>query len=58
MNVAQEVKGYDAGVSRERTMKIYDTIWEIAERSTKLNSPTYKIADIMVEEKLAAVAPR
>lgn len=58
VNVAQEVKGYDAGVSRERTMKIYDTIWEIAERSTKLNSPTYKIADIMVEEKLAAVAPR
>ena len=58
VNVAQEVKGYDAGVSRERTMKIYDTIWEIAERSAKLNSPTYKIADIMVEEKLAAVPPR
>lgn len=56
VNVAQEVKGYDAAVSRERTMKIYDTIWEIAERSEKLNSPTYKIADIMVEEKLGAVS--
>ncbi|MBL8606967.1 MAG: amino acid dehydrogenase [Myxococcales bacterium] len=55
VNVAQEVKGYDAAVSRERTMKIYDTIWEIAERSEKLNSPTYKIADILVEEKLGAV---
>src|SRR6201999_3997363 len=28
VNVAQEVKGYDAKVARERTMKIFDTIWE------------------------------
>jgi len=55
VNVAQEVTGYDAQISRERTLKIYDTILEIAERSTKLHSPTYRIADIMVEEKLAAV---
>jgi leucine dehydrogenase len=55
VNVAQEVKGYDATVARERTMKIYDTIWEICDRSKKLAAPTYKVADIMVEEKLAAV---
>jgi leucine dehydrogenase len=56
VNVAQEVVGYDPKVARERTMKIYDTIWEIADRSAKLHSPTYKIADIMVEEKLAKAA--
>lgn len=54
VNVAQEVLGYDAKVARERTLKIYDTIYEIADRSETLYSPTYRIADIMVEEKLAA----
>src|SRR3569833_3545329 len=54
VNVAQEVKGYDATVARERTLKIYDTIWEIAERSKKVNAPTYKVADLMAEERLAA----
>jgi leucine dehydrogenase len=58
VNVAQEVKGYDAKAARERTLKIYDTIWEICERSKKLNAPTYKVADIMVEEKLAAASSR
>ena len=56
VNVAQEVKGYDAKLARERTLKIYDTIWEICERSKKLAAPTYKVADILVEEKLSAVA--
>jgi leucine dehydrogenase len=58
VNVAQEVKGYDAKLARERTMQIYDTIFEICDRSKKLAAPTYKVADIMVEEKLAAAAPR
>jgi len=56
VNVAQEVKGYDAKAARERTLKIYDTIYEICERSKRLAAPTYKVADIMVEEKLAAAA--
>ncbi len=56
VNVAQEVKGYDAKAARERTLKIYDPIWEICDRSKKLGAPTYKVADIMVEEKLAAHA--
>ncbi|HVK84956.1 MAG TPA: Glu/Leu/Phe/Val dehydrogenase dimerization domain-containing protein [Kofleriaceae bacterium] len=55
VNVAQEVKGYDAKLAREGTLKIYDTIWDICERSKRLGAPTYKVADIMVEEKLAAV---
>jgi len=54
INVAEEVTGYDAKVAREKTMKIYDTILGIAERSRKLQTPTYRVADIMVEEKLAA----
>jgi leucine dehydrogenase len=55
VNVAQEVLGYDAEKARAKTMKIFDTIKDISERSAKLGSPTYRIADIMVEEKLAAV---
>lgn len=56
VNVAQEVLGYDERKSRDKVMKIYDTILEIAERSTNLKAPTYKVADMMVEEKLAKVA--
>lgn len=56
VNVAQEVKGYDPKLAREGTMRIYDTIWDICERSKKLDAPTYKVADILVEEKLAAAA--
>ena len=56
VNVAQEVVGYDEKAARENTLEIFDTIYEIAERSKRLNAPTYKIADIMVEEKLAARA--
>ena len=54
VNVAQEVKGYDAAKARERTLEIYATILEICERSKKLGAPTSKVADIMVEEKLGA----
>lgn len=56
VNVAQEVLGYDATKSRAKTMEIYDTIYEIADRSKKTLTPTYRIADMMVEEKLAAVS--
>ncbi|MGZ3422785.1 MAG: Leu/Phe/Val dehydrogenase [Polyangiales bacterium] len=53
VNVAQEVKGYDANVAREKTLKIYDTILEICERSKTLQLPTYRVADTIVEERLA-----
>jgi leucine dehydrogenase len=56
VNVAQEVKGYDAKLAREKTLKIYDTLWEILERAKKMESPTHKIADMLVEERLAKVA--
>lgn len=56
VNVAQEVLGYDAAKSRAKTMEIFDTIWEIADRGKKMAAPTYKIADMLVEEKLARVS--
>ncbi len=55
VNVAQEVIGYDAEIARQKTLKIYDTMMEIYERSQKRGAPTYKVADMLVEEKLAAV---
>ncbi|MDX2086875.1 MAG: Glu/Leu/Phe/Val dehydrogenase dimerization domain-containing protein [Kofleriaceae bacterium] len=58
INVAQEVTGYDAQLARENTLKIFDTIWDICERSMRLAAPTYKVADIMVEEKLAVAVQR
>jgi leucine dehydrogenase len=53
VNVAQEVLGYDPKKARENTMKIFETIWEIADRAKKVAAPTYRIADMLVEEKLA-----
>jgi leucine dehydrogenase len=58
VNVAQEVLGYDAAKSKEKTMKIFDTMWEIADRSKKVGAPTYKVADMLVEERLAKVGPK
>lgn len=56
VNVAQEVAGYDRKKAHDRTMKIYDTILEIAERAKKAAAPTYRVADAMVEERLAKAA--
>ena len=58
INVAQEVVGYDEGKSREATMKIRGTIAEIVHRSEKLKAPTYKVADMLVEERLATARAR
>jgi len=55
VNVAQEVQGYDAAAATKKTLRIFDTILDIAERSERTQTPTYRIADILVEERLAAV---
>lgn len=55
VNVAQEAKGYDASAATKKTLEIFDTILDIAQRSERTHTPTYRIADIMVEERLAAV---
>ena len=56
INVAQEAKGYDADAARAQTLKIFDTIMDIAQRSERTQTPTYRVADILVEERLAARA--
>jgi leucine dehydrogenase len=53
VNVAQEYAGYDAKVSREKVLRIYDTILEISERSKSAMVPTSVVADRMAEERLA-----
>ncbi|GAC1352182.1 MAG: leucine dehydrogenase [Polyangiales bacterium] len=53
INVAEEVRGYDRKSAHDRTMKIYDTILEIAERSLKTQLPSNLVADTMVEERLS-----
>jgi leucine dehydrogenase len=53
INVALELEGYNADTARERTMKVYDTIHEIGERSQSSLTPSYRVADLIVEEKLA-----
>jgi leucine dehydrogenase len=44
---------YDAAAVREKVSKIYDTITEIGERAKKANETTAKVADRIVEERLA-----
>jgi leucine dehydrogenase len=56
INVAEEVKGYDPTRARERTLQLFDTILEICNRSARLQLPTYRVADTMVEERLAKKA--
>jgi leucine dehydrogenase len=58
INVAMELGDYDAGKAREHTMRVYDTIYEIAERSRMSLTPTYRVADLMVEEKLESAGKR
>jgi leucine dehydrogenase len=58
VNVAQEVAGYDEAKSRAKTLLIHDTIAEIIDRSEKLQAPTHKVADMLVEERLAAARAR
>jgi len=58
INVAQEAVGYDGKKAREKTLKIHDTIAEIVDRSEKLKAPTHKVADMLVEERLAVARPR
>ena len=53
VNVAQEILGYDGDKARARTLTIYDTIFEIAERARRAMTPTDIIANKMVEERLS-----
>jgi leucine dehydrogenase len=54
INVAEEYRGYDRERARKKTLAIYDTIADIAERSQRENLPPEVIADRMAEEIIAA----
>lgn len=54
INVALELEGYDEDKARSQTLEVYATIYEICERSLKTLTPTYRVADLLVEEKLGA----
>jgi leucine dehydrogenase len=56
LNVAQEVAGYNESVVRERTMDIYNTIFEISDRAAKAELPTHEVANAMARERLAAAS--
>lgn len=58
INVALELQSYSADKAREQTMSVYDTIHEIGERSLASLTPTYRVADLVVEEKLAEAKSR
>lgn len=57
VNVAQEAAGYDQAKATKKTLEIFDTILDIAQRSERTQTPTYRVADILVEERLAAIKP-
>jgi len=58
VNVAQEVIGYDADKARDKTLQIYDTIYEIVERADTAMAPTSRIADTIAEERLRSAVQR
>ncbi len=53
INVASEWKGYDATAARAKTMRIYDTIADMAYRSRDTGRRPEEIADRMVADILA-----
>jgi leucine dehydrogenase len=52
IHVTHEAHGYDENKVREQTLRIYDTIIEIAERSKSSGLPPHQIADAMAEERI------
>jgi leucine dehydrogenase len=53
INVAEEFAGYDAAASREKTLRIYDTIADIFQRSRRDQTPPEVVADRLAEEIIA-----
>ena len=54
INVAEEYRGYDRERARKKTLAIYDTIADIAERARRDREQPEVIADRMAEEIIAA----
>lgn len=56
INVYEELKGYDEKRAMSRASNIYDTIKKVFEIAKRDKIPTYKAANRMAEERIAAVA--
>ena len=56
INVYEELKGYSEDRAMARASAIYDAINRVIEISKEENIPTYKAADRMAEERIAAMA--
>ena len=56
VNVAQEYVGYDEKAVHAKVLRIYDTILEIVDRAKATGISSDKVADQIVEEKLAKIA--
>lgn len=55
INCYAEVKGLSSEWAMNKADEIYDTIFNIVERSQKENVPTYQIANKMAEERISAI---
>lgn len=55
INVYEELKGYNKERAMNRAAGIYDSVKKIIEISKKDNIPTYKAANKMAEDRIAAI---
>lgn len=56
INVYEELQGYDKNRAMSRASAIYDAVKKVIEISERDNIPTYKAAERMAEERIAAMA--
>ena len=55
INVASEYSGYDLDAATAKVNEIYDTLYEIFDRSRSTDTPTHEVADTLAEERMYAV---
>lgn len=55
INVAQELKGYREEIARSRTLKIFDTIWNILEEAKHSNIAPHRVAARIARNRLTSV---
>lgn len=56
INVYEEIKGYDKDRAMSRASAIYDAVKKVIKISKDEDMPTYKAADKMAEDRIAAMA--
>ena len=56
INVDEEMRGYNREIAMNKTSNIYNACKKVFEIAKRDNIPTYKAADRMAEERIAAVS--